>query len=73
MNEFPAPPIRTDFPQQGTPNVFARPWSQWFQAITNRFNGAPPIVTGSRGGNVALANLLKALANAGVITDNTTP
>ena len=30
-------------------------------------------VSGSRGGNVALANLLTALAGLGIITDNTTP
>lgn len=31
------------------------------------------IVTGSRGGNAALASLLTALDNAGIITNNTTP
>lgn len=40
------------------------------------FNGAPPIskpsVTGSRGGNAALASLLTALANLGLITDSST-
>lgn len=34
---------------------------------------APPSVTGSRGGNVALANLLTALANENLIINNTTP
>ena len=33
---------------------------------------AKPTVTGSRGGNAALASLLTALANLGLITDNTT-
>lgn len=33
----------------------------------------PPSVSGSRGGNAALASLLTALAGLGVITDNTTP
>jgi hypothetical protein len=33
---------------------------------------ARPSVTGSRGGNAALASLLAALANLGLITDNTT-
>jgi hypothetical protein len=32
----------------------------------------PPIVTGAKGGNVALKNLLIALAGLGLITDNTT-
>lgn len=34
---------------------------------------AQPNVTGSRGGNVALANLLTALNNLGLITNSTTP
>lgn len=33
---------------------------------------APPSVTGSRGGNAALASLLTVLAGLGLITDNTT-
>lgn len=33
----------------------------------------PINVTGGRGGNVALANLLTALATKGIITDSTTP
>jgi hypothetical protein len=41
------------------------------------FNGAPPpprpVVTGSRGGNAALGELLTALAATGLITDSTTP
>ena len=32
-----------------------------------------PAVTGSRGGNAALASLLTTLANLGLITDSTTP
>lgn len=40
------------------------------------FNGSPPIakptVSGSRGGNAALASLLSVLANYGLITDSTT-
>ena len=35
--------------------------------------GATPAVTGSRGGNEALASLLTALAGMGLITDGTTP
>lgn len=33
---------------------------------------APPTITGSRGGNVALANLLTQLASYGLIIDGTT-
>jgi hypothetical protein len=45
---------------------------------TPGFFGAPPVkarptVTGSRGGNAALASLLSALANLGLIRDTTTP
>jgi hypothetical protein len=40
------------------------------------FNNTPPIskptVTGSKGGNAALASLITALANYGLITDSTT-
>jgi hypothetical protein len=35
-------------------------------------NGAPPTVTGSRGGNAALQSLLAALASLGLIVDKTT-
>lgn len=35
--------------------------------------GAPPTVSGSRGGNAALQSLLSALSGAGLIIDNTTP
>jgi len=54
-------------------NFFAGPVS--FGGTTG-FNGtapaAKPTVTGSRGGNVALASLLTALAGTGLITDSTT-
>lgn len=70
---FPAPPIRTAFPQEGDTSMVSRPWLQWFQAITNQFSAKPQIVTGSRGGNAALGSLIQALAAAGIITDNTTP
>lgn len=33
---------------------------------------SPPSITGSRGGNAALANLITALATLGLVTDNTT-
>jgi hypothetical protein len=42
-------------------------------ATATAFSGAPANVTGSRGGNVALASLLSALAGQGLITDSTTP
>lgn len=34
---------------------------------------AKPTVTGSRGGNAALASLMTALSNLGLVTDSTTP
>ena len=38
-----------------------------------RFQGTAPVVTGSRGGNAALASLLTGLSGMGLIGDNTTP
>ena len=73
--QFEAPPVRTAFPQAAAPTLFSRPWIQWFQLLTDRFNALfanPPIVTGSRGGNAALASLLTSLAAQGYIVDKTT-
>ena len=39
--------------------------------VVNRVGSAAPTVTGSRGGNVALANLLTALDNLGLIQNST--
>jgi hypothetical protein len=73
MTIFAAPPVRTEFPQTGSPNLFSRPWLQWFQAISTALTSTPPVITGSRGGNVALASLLTQLSSAGVVVDRTTP
>lgn len=73
MAHFPAPQIRTAFSDDKQPHLFSRPWVQWFQAITNKFNAIPPEVTGSRGGNAALASLLTNLDTLGIISDKTTP
>lgn len=76
MSQFSAPPVRTPFPEAAAPNAFSRAWIQWFQSITDKFNALfanPPVVTGSRGGNVALTNLLKVLSEQGYISDKTTP
>ncbi len=43
------------------------------ETLTQLIPGTPPSVTGSRGGNVALASLLTALAAENLIIDNTTP
>lgn len=40
--------------------------------LLKRLDGTPPTVTGSRGGNAALASLLSALATLGLIVDETT-
>lgn len=67
-------------------NDFRQSTQQWRDLSgvgENRFNGhkvgfrgaAPvtiPVITGSRGGNAALASLLTGLANQGLITNNTT-
>jgi len=79
MANFEAPPIRTPFPdakQWQASGVPARAWVQWFQSISTKFTalfGDPPVITGSRGGNVALKNLLAELAALGLVKDETTP
>ena len=47
--------------------------TQAVNRIVNILKPAAQVVTGSRGGNTALASLLTALAAAGFIIDNTTP
>jgi hypothetical protein len=48
----------------------------WHQGATASFFGAlpqpKPTITGAKGGNVALGNLLTALATLGLLVDNTT-
>jgi hypothetical protein len=73
MAQFPPPPIITEFPQQGAPNIFSRPWIEWFLAITNKFNGVPFSVTGSRASGAALDSLLSQLATMGIIKNDSTP
>ena len=76
QSTFSAPPLRTPFPEASAPTTFCRGWIQWFQAITDKFNAlfaSPPVITGSRGGNVALTNLLKQLDAQGYVKDETTP
>ena len=49
---------------------------EWNATGIGEYGAAPvakPTITGSRGGNVALANLLAALALRGSLTDSTTP
>lgn len=77
MAKFSDPPIRSDFRGKtwngdGIP-IWA--WLQWFLAISRALSQIQnaPSITGSRGGNVALANLLTALDTAGIISNNTTP
>ena len=75
MATFDAPPTRTAFPQEKSTTLFAWPWIKWFNAVADRFNSMfqnPPVVTGSRGGNAALASLLTALEKQGYIKDSTT-
>lgn len=64
--------------QAGATGTADRTPTTIIEALGNKlaFNGATPItkptVTGSRGGNAALASLLTALATLGLITDSTT-
>jgi hypothetical protein len=55
-----------------TANVLFRAKTNGDLAFRNSAPIAKPTVTGSRGGNAALASLLTALANQGLITDSTT-
>lgn len=76
MAQFDAPPYRTPYPLDQKSGIFSRPWINWFQDIAAKFNflfANPPEVTGSRGGNAALASLLTSLAAQGYIKDSTTP
>jgi hypothetical protein len=43
-----------------------------YNTLSNTAYATKPTITGSKGGNAALASLLTALANLGVITDSTT-
>jgi hypothetical protein len=59
---------------QGSTDAFATAYTMFtFNCTTGAYIfGAPVNVTGSRGGNAALASLLTALAGLGLITDSTT-
>lgn len=63
------PPIREKV--VGEDNLVTRQWSQHFQSMWNVV-GNPPEITGSKAGNVAVANLLTELARIGLIVDSTT-
>lgn len=63
----------TRLPAQGAAVLVAwddtrQPYAVWWEGPAT----AKPTVTGSRGGNAALASLLTGLASAGYIVDNTT-
>jgi len=47
-------------------------WGIWDTAANALTGGTAPTITGSKGGNAALGNLLTALAALGIITDSTT-
>lgn len=59
-------------------NLLPRPesyttWQEWAAALLVALGeDRPPQVTGAKGGNVALTNLLKALTEIGVVDDQTT-
>lgn len=60
-------------PEQASPGDHTHDGKE--SAVLTRYlntSDAAPSVTGARGGNVALANLLSALASQGIIADNTT-
>jgi len=73
---FPAPQARNAVLDVKNSTLFSRPWIQWLQGVADRFNSLfqnPPEITGSRGGNAALASLLTQLAAQGYIVDKTVP
>lgn len=48
-------------------------WREWAAALLVALaQTSPPAVTGAKGGNVALTNLLKALTESGLVDDQTT-
>lgn len=73
MITFPAPPVASPFlVDDGQGNlIITRPWTQWLQAVSVQLSAAGP-VTGSKGGNAALANLISVLKAKGIIGDQTT-
>lgn len=48
-------------------------WREWFYALSQVLGseGSAPTVSGSKGGNAALASLVSALSTAGIIKDST--
>jgi hypothetical protein len=71
MNKFPAPPIQTAFTEKQDIPI-SRPWTSWFQSLTNALNTPPVTVTGSRASGAALESLLTQLAAQGIIKDDST-
>ena len=69
--DFPAPPVQTPF--NIVNGAMPYPWLRWFQEVATALGYTAPAVTGSRGGNAALASLLTGLAGAGLIVNNSTP
>ena len=60
------------FPSHNIPPTVTGPGSYTAFPQSRFLAVAKPTVTGSRGGNAALASLLTALANLGILTDSTT-
>lgn len=69
--KFAAPPLRTPFEDEK--GNMSRPWLEWFQAVSVALSGVNAPITGSRGGNAALASLITQLAAQGIVQDSTTP
>lgn len=67
---FPAPPVQTPFFLDDRKTI-APPWLRFFQQISTALNGTA--VTGSLGGNTALASLISNLSTQGIVNDQTSP
>jgi hypothetical protein len=66
--------VRKSFDDLPRPEMFID-WKEWAAAVLvalQQQEAEAPEVTGAKGGNAALANLLVALEDAGLVVDNTT-
>lgn len=75
-SSFTAPPLLSPYFETDSKGKFtqviARPWVEYFRAITNELGAQIP-VTGSIASGDALKSLLSALSKLGFIVDQTTP
>jgi hypothetical protein len=71
--KFAEPPIRTPFNDPKQSGTISAPWQKWMQGVSIQLSTATTPVTGSKGGNAALASLIAVLVSKGIIADQSTP